>query len=291
MIINQQTLQGIYVNFKTIFNQQLEVTETFWEQVATRVPSTGRSNDYKWLGAMPTLREWIGERQVKNLSAFSYEVVNKPFEATVAVDRDDIEDDNIGVYKPIIQQLAASAKTHPDELVFELLANGFQNKCFDGKPFFSTSHKIGKITYSNMQDGTGPAWFLLDTSKPVKPLIMQFRRQPEFVALDNIQDSNVFLRKEYLYGVDYRGNAGYGFWMQAFASKAELNADNFKAARKAMQTIKNEYNKPLKIRPTLLVCGPSNQDAAETLLNSKRISGSTNTLYQAVDLLVVPYLD
>lgn len=291
MIVNQQTLQGIYVNFKTIFNQQLEVTKTYWEQVATRVPSTTKSNDYKWLGALPTLREWIGERQVKNLSAFSYEVVNKPFEATVAVDRDDIEDDNIGVYKPIIQQLASAAKQHPDELVFTLLKGGFTNKCFDGKPFFSDSHKIGKTTYSNIQDGTGAAWFLLDTTKPVKPLIMQFRRQPEFVALDAPKDSNVFLRKEFLYGVDYRGNAGYGFWMQAFGSKATLDETNFKAARKAMESIKNEYGVPLRITPNLMVVGPSNRDAAETLLHSREISGSTNVLYKAVELLVVPYLD
>ena len=291
MIINQQTLQGIYVNFKTIFNQQLEVTKTYWEQVATRVPSTTKSNDYKWLGALPTLREWIGERQVKNLSAFSYEVVNKPFEATVGVDRDDIEDDNIGVYKPIIQQLASAAKQHPDELVFTLLKEGFSRKCFDGKSFFNDSHKIGKTTYSNIQTGSGAAWFLLDTTKPVKPLIMQFRRQPEFVALDRPTDSNVFLRKEFLYGVDYRGNAGYGFWMQAFGSKATLDETNFKAARKAMESIKNEHGVPLRITPNLMVVGPSNRDAAETLLHSQQISGSTNVLYKAVDLLVVSYLD
>jgi len=291
MIINQQTLQGIYVNLKTIFNQQLEITKTFWEQVATRVPSTTKSNDYKWLGALPTLREWIGERQVKNLSAFSYEVVNKPFEATVAVDRDDIEDDNIGVYKPIIQQLASAAKQHPDELVFTLLKEGFSRKCFDKKSFFNDSHKIGKTTYSNIQTGSGAAWFLLDTTKPVKPLIMQFRRQPEFVALDRPTDSNVFLRKEFLYGVDYRGNAGYGFWMQAFGSKATLDETNFKAARKAMESIKNEHGVPLRITPNLMVVGPSNRDAAETLLHSREINGSTNVLYKAVDLLVVPYLD
>ncbi len=291
MLINQSVLSDIYTSFNTIFNMQLEQTKTFWESVATRVPSTTRSNDYKWLGAMPALREWIGERQIKNLSGYKYEISNKSFEATVSLDRDDIEDDNIGVYKPVIQQLAQNAKQHPDILIFSLLKNGFTNKCFDGKAFFSDSHKIGSKTYSNYQSGSANSWFLLDTSKPVKPLIMQFRRNPEFVALDRIDDSNVFKHKEYLYGVDYRGNAGYGFWMQAFGSKAALDADSFKAARQSMETIKNEEGTPLAITPNLLVVGPSNRDAAETLLNSKQISGSTNTLYKAVDLLVVPYLD
>ena len=38
---------------------------------------------------------------------------------------------------------------HPDKLVFALLGNGFEEKCYDGQPFFSASHKVGKKTVSN----------------------------------------------------------------------------------------------------------------------------------------------
>ncbi len=292
MLINQETLKGIYQSFKTIFNQTLENTDTYWEKVATRVPSSTKTNNYGWLGAFPNLREWIGERQVKNLTASGYSITNKSFEATIALDRDDIEDDNLGVYKPVIQELARAAKAHPDELVFgELFLKGTSLKCYDGKPFFSDQHKIGKNTYSNYQDGTGPAWFLLDTSRALKPFIVQIRKNPEFVSKDSPDDYNVFTRKEFLYGVDYRGNVGYGFWQMAFMSKAELNAENYKSARIAMSKIKNEYGRPLAIRPTLLVVGPSNEEPARILLNSEQISGSTNIWRNSAQLLVVPYLD
>ncbi len=291
MIINQGALQGIYTNFKLLFNRQFEETTAFWMNVATGTPSTGRSNDYKWLGSMPNLREWIGERQIKNLQGFGYEIFNKPFEATVGVDRDDIEDDNIGVYRPIIQGLAAEAKTHPDTLVFDLLNTGNLNKCYDGQNFFSATHKIGKTTYSNFQTGSSPAWFLLDDTKPIKPLIFQMRRKPQFVSLNKINDEQVFLKKRYLYGVDYRGNAGYGLWFFAYMSKAALTDVNFKAARTALEKTKNENGKAIGVKPSLLVVGPSNRDAAETILHSRQISASDNLLYNAAKLLVVPYLD
>jgi phage major head subunit gpT-like protein len=65
---------------------------------------------------------------------------------------------------------------------------------------------------------TDDAWFLLDVSKQVKPFILQRRKQPEFVALDNPDDSNVFHKKQFQYGWDDRKNAGYAFWQFAYGS-------------------------------------------------------------------------
>ena len=64
----------------------------------------------------------------------------------------------------------------------------------------------------------GSAWFLLCTSRPLKPLIFQERKKPKFVSKTNETDDNVFMSKQFLYGVDARGNAGYGFWQMAYGS-------------------------------------------------------------------------
>jgi phage major head subunit gpT-like protein len=61
-------------------------------------------------------------------------------------------------------------------------------------------------------------WFLLETSRAVKPLILQVRQEPRFTALDRPTDENVFKRKEYVYGFDDRKNAGYAFWQLAYGS-------------------------------------------------------------------------
>lgn len=62
------------------------------------------------------------------------------------------------------------------------------------------------------------AWFLFDTSRAIKPLIFQQRKKPEFVSMDATNDQNVFMKKQYIYGVDCRDNAGFGLWQLAYGS-------------------------------------------------------------------------
>ena len=143
MIVNQQALRGIYTSFKVIFQKAFEQNETLWQRIATLVPSETGEENYKWLGKIPHMREWIGDRQIQNLSASDYTIKNKDFELTVSVPRSDIEDDRIGLYKPIVESIGQSAKQHPDELVFKLLPGGFVNKCYDGKAFFASDHVVG----------------------------------------------------------------------------------------------------------------------------------------------------
>ena len=149
MIITPQALRGIYVAFNTIFNKAFEGQHPTYEKVATVVPSTSESETYAWLGDIPGMREWIGDREIQNLSASDYTIKNKDFELTVGVDRNAVEDDKIGLYNPSIQMLGESAALHPDELVYGLLANGFPEKCYDGKAFFATDHPVGKDKASN----------------------------------------------------------------------------------------------------------------------------------------------
>ena len=98
MIINQANLQGVYKSFQTIFNEAWDMAAPAqWPAVAMEVPSETREESYDWLGDFPMMKEWVGDRVIKDLSAFKYEITNKDYEATVEVDRNDIQDDQIGV--------------------------------------------------------------------------------------------------------------------------------------------------------------------------------------------------
>lgn len=66
--------------------------------------------------------------------------------------------------------------------------------------------------------GSSTAWFLMDLSRPLKPLILQIVKGVELVAQDQPNDENVFMRKEFRYGVDCQDNAGYGLWQLAYGS-------------------------------------------------------------------------
>jgi phage major head subunit gpT-like protein len=66
--------------------------------------------------------------------------------------------------------------------------------------------------------GNDSAWFLLCTKRPIKPLIYQQRKKAKFVSKTDEKDDNVFFSNKYIYGVDSRGNAGFGFWQMAYGS-------------------------------------------------------------------------
>jgi phage major head subunit gpT-like protein len=293
MIINQGSLAGIFTGFSTVFAQAMAsfAAQSLWNRVAMEVPSTTSEENYKWLGDFPGMKEWIGERVVKDLSAFDYTIRNKPFEATIGVDRDNIEDDKIGVYTPMIQGLAHSAAVHPDQLVFALLKAGFTTPCFDKQYFFDTDHVVAGASVSNSGGGSGTGWYLLDLSRPYKPLILQRRKQPEFVALDSPTSEEAFKRKKFMYGVDDRKNAGFGLWQLAYGSKQTLDHDNFAAAHTAMSEFKNDEGVPLGIMPTHLVVPPSlNRAARKIVVNTELAGGGSNELAGMAEVLVVPWL-
>lgn len=149
MIVNQANLHGLTVGYSTAFNKRLEDTQTNYQKVATVVPSATGEQDYKWLGQIPSMKEWIGEREIQSLAAYDYLIKNKKFEMTYGVPRDDIEDDKYGVYTPLFANMGEAAALHPDDLVFRAMMNGFKEKCYDGLPFFSESHKSGSSVFSN----------------------------------------------------------------------------------------------------------------------------------------------
>lgn len=295
-VINAALLTNIFTGFKTAFQGGLSATgEPDWKKIATLVPSTARTEDYVWLEKWPQIREWVGDRQVKKLSAGKYSITNKTFESTVGVPREDLEDDQIGIFATMFNDLGQQVKDFPDSLVFALLEAGFATLCYDGQNFFDTDHPVivdgAAAVASNSGGGAGAPWFMLDTTRGLKPLIYQERRPFDFVALDKSTDEGVVMRKEYVYGVDGRANAGYGFWQQAYGSKADLSAANYAAARAAMMGLRGDDGSPLRIRPNLLVCGPAREAEARALLLNEQIAGGgTNPWRGTAELLVTGFL-
>lgn len=304
-VVTSDLLAALYTNFRALWADQFlaaQQGDKFLSKAAMRVDSTTQLETYAWFGTVPTMREWIGERQLSGLSNVNYSITNKDWEATLEVDRNAIEDDKLGQIRPRINQLALEAVRSQEQLAIDTLVAGTTGLAYDGQFFFDTDHVTPGATYqtnqSNKLTGTGttlaqfltdfaaavaalrnfkddqgrpmnlnptdilipPAlegiakqainssiiptaanvsgaanpwfqsvninvsgyltdvndWYLLALDQPVKPLVFQMRREPEFNALDNPNNNEAaFMRKRYLYGVDGRWNAGYGFWQMA----------------------------------------------------------------------------
>lgn len=288
MQITTAILAALNTDFSLEFKEGYDATEVWHPKLATQISSTTKSSTYGWVGRVLALREWIGPRIAANLVAHDYVLPNKSFEGTIELDRDELEDDNLGVFKGMaLPSLASAAKKHPDQLIAALFAAN--PAAFDGLSLFNAAHPTFDepgTTYSNsfalaltaanfstnwaamvsytgedgqplmvmpnllivppqlkktaleimsstlIINGAGTAagenvlknwadvlvvpelassptrWYLADVSKPIKPIVYQLRKPAEFVTRDAPTDPNVFDRKKFLYGVDWRGNVG-----------------------------------------------------------------------------------
>ncbi len=295
-VITPAILQAAQRGFRTAFQGAFAASTPLYTSVATVVASNTSEETYGWLGDLPKLREWIGDRQIKALSSKGYSIKNRKFEVTIGVERDDIEDDKLGLYTPRFQMLGQSAALHPDEITFELINSGFASLCYDGQFFFDADHPVGKpgaeTSVSNMQAGAGETWILADLSRPLKPFIFQKRRDYNFTTKEDPNTSDqVFMTDKYSYGVDARVSAGFGFWQMAFGSKAELTAANLRAAYTAMTKFTDDEGRKLNIKPTHIMVGSTNLFKARDILMSEQIDGSTNTDRNLVQIFDAPLLN
>ena len=106
----------------------------------------------------------------------------------------------------------------------------------------------------------------------------------------------MFNRAQYVYGVDARRNAGFGFWQLAHASNKALTAENLKAAITAMETQTGDLGRPLGLSPNLLVVPKALRFTAKKLLEAELVPNAagtateSNELRGALDLLVGDWL-
>ncbi len=297
MIINASALANVYTAFSAVFNNAFQKTDTWHEQLAMTVPASTRIMDYKFLLDFPTVQEWIGDRQINSLEPKSFQVATKDWEATIEIERNDLEDDQLGFYNPIIAAMAEEAKRHPERLIANLLKNGTASLCYDGQNFFATSHPVGSKTESNFDNGGNTPWYIIDQSRAIKPFIFQLRRGPQLVRMDRPDHEHAFIQKKFRYGVDYRGAAAYGLWQLAYCSTQELNSTTYASARAAMMSLTNSGGNPLGIKPSMLIVPPALEGKAREILNAQFLIGSdtaggskSNIWQGSADLLVVPEL-
>ena len=94
------------------------------------------------------MREWIGERVIKDLASRKLEVLNRDFEETIAVPGNDIEDDQYGIYSTLIAQMGCHAARLWHDLAVEALVN---NRLWaDDLNFFSSSRRYGENVICNL---------------------------------------------------------------------------------------------------------------------------------------------
>lgn len=293
MLITPANLQLLYRGFSAAFKEGFGSAKLDGMEISMVTTSETSTTEYGWLGQFPGLKEWVGERVRRGIAQHGYSIKNKDFEGSVTVARNDIEDNALGVYGPLMMEMGRAAAAHPIELTYQALKNGHTNLCYDGQNFFDTDHPSHDGTsVSNRAGGAQPTWFLLDLSRAIRPIVIQKRRDYQFVHLTEVNDENVWKFHEFEYGIDGRCNSGYGLWQMAYASSETLSPDSYRDARAAMRAMTGDEGRPLGIEPTHLVCGTALEEAGLEILNAvRKADGATNVWAGTAKLLSTPWLN
>lgn len=166
MELTPSNLNAMFTAYDVRWQSAYTSIDPWWDRFAMLAPSGTTQNTYAWMAKIPTLRKWLGERQAQNVQAYSYTIVNDDYELTMKLDRNTIEDDQFGLYNPVIDDMGQQSRKWPDYLVADLMMAGDGNLAntalaasqtigFDGVTYYNVAHpvdpkKAGSATYSNL---------------------------------------------------------------------------------------------------------------------------------------------
>ena len=283
MQLNDSNMRILFTALNASLNKGLQQADTNYLKWCNVVNSGAAIEEYPIMMLTGSMREWIGARVINTISGQKLSVQNRDFEHTEEINRNRIEDDQIGFYNIAFQEMGVQAGNLWAELATEVLCS--PGNWADGKPFYG-SREFGKATVNNsmgnlplsitnyeaararmmgfcgadgkslrlvpdtilvgpelegtarmifeaelVNDGqnaavsnihrgeykimvntgiTGPYakyWFLVNTSRGVKPITVQKRKEGSLVRWDREDSPCVMEHNVNRYGLHYRGAA------------------------------------------------------------------------------------
>lgn len=163
--VNETGYADARVSLEVAFTNRLEAMGPApIMEAALQLPSSAALNKYKGLGDMPGMKTWTADRKIEKLSALSFQIENKSWEASFSIGKEEIDDGQLPLRIADATALADACRNHPAELVAKILINGFAGSlfdglvgdglCFDGSLFFSAAHSIdGGPAQDNLMSG------------------------------------------------------------------------------------------------------------------------------------------
>lgn len=122
---------------------RLEAIPEIWRTHCTVVDSTTQVEPYAWAGAVPSPREMIDGRRIKEIRAFTYDIRNKEYDLSVLFPRNWYEDDQIGAVKLRIADMADAWRNYKNTLFVYMLEQGGSLLAYDGATFFHDTRTEG----------------------------------------------------------------------------------------------------------------------------------------------------
>jgi phage major head subunit gpT-like protein len=208
-----ELLKAIDKNVRTTFKEARDKTvDKLKGKIYDITKVTGRKANIVTLTDVPGMREFKSERVPGAISTIAQSLAPRKWEQTLAIKREDIEDDELGYVPKVTRRMGVKSKKHYPALIAAAIAQGFTTAMEDGYNFISDEHK-------NLATGA-------------------------------------------------------------------LTAANLNAAELLMLEQEQADGDRQEFMPTILLVGPKNKAAAETIIKAKQIEGTDNVKYDAYELIV-----
>lgn len=155
MDINRENMDALFQTYNTAFSDGMQNAgirptpeDLTIEEIAMVGTSTGAAAVHAWLNQIGGMRPWIGDRVISNIESGKLTVANGDFEKTITVPRNDIEDDQYGLYAPLVGAMGTSAGSLWMRLGIDALADN--GEWADGKAFFAADRTYGDQDIVNL---------------------------------------------------------------------------------------------------------------------------------------------
>jgi len=152
MDINNKSLQALEESIQAKWTKAFNAPpQNQLNVLATRYTSTTASNNYAFLEALGSWSEWHGARQFKDIASDDYKVINRTFESSIKMPKEQLEDDQAGMYMDIVPSMSAGWFKKQQALIMAVLTSN--PLAYDGKALFATDRAYGDSTINNTTSG------------------------------------------------------------------------------------------------------------------------------------------
>jgi len=152
MNINDATLQTLNKQLNAKWTAAFEAApQSQLNSLATQYTSTTASNHYAFMEALGGWSEWNGARQFKDVASQQFEVKNADYEMSIKMPKNQLEDDQIGMYVDIVPSMVAGWFKKQQSLIMSVLTSN--PNAYDGTALFATTRTYGSNTISNLATG------------------------------------------------------------------------------------------------------------------------------------------
>ena len=154
MIINRANMDDLFKTFSAKFTEAMKKAaervfpnDLMLEDIAIVITSSGAATVHTWIEQIHGMREWIGDRLIRNLKLGKLTVTNADFENTIGVPKNDVEDDQFGTFAPLFGMMGDDAEgIWKKRAIDALTGNG---SWADRNPFFCKARLIGDSSITN----------------------------------------------------------------------------------------------------------------------------------------------